>query len=278
MAVGGHCESACRELFVFAFGGLAPDAFARLFQFFGARIAPQAAARTVEHDGRAVGELQRARVDTADRRNAERAREDRDVARRAAGRRAKAEHLAAIERRGIGRRQFLSDQDRLFRHVDLRLLHAGEQREHTAADVADIAGAFAQQRIVELFEHACLVLERIAPRQPRALSLADAADGGVVQVGIVQQFEMRVENLRFRRIGERRLEPLDLLTRLMLRRFELRPFALRRLARFVHLDHLLAELHDLTDRKPRRSGDADEFVGVGGSRLARCRCWRSRRA
>ncbi len=164
-----HRELARGELLLFAFDSLAPDALARLVEFGGARVAPQAAVRAVEHDERAVGKLQRGFVDPADGRDAERAREDRDVARGAAGRRAEAEHLAAIERSGVGRREFLGDQDRVGGHVDLRLLHAGEQRQHAAADIADVARAFAQQRVVEFLQRARLLSrKRRATRSPRS--------------------------------------------------------------------------------------------------------------
>ena len=264
MTIGRDRELARGDFLFFALLRLTLDALARLREFVRARIAPQAAVRAVEHDERAVGQLQRILVDAADRRNAERAREDRDVTRRAAGRRAEAEHLAAIERGGIGRRKLLGDQDRFAGHVDMRLLHAREQRQHAAADIADIARALAQQRVVELLQIARLRLERGAPREARALAFADAADGRVVEIGIVEQFEVRIENLRLRRIGQLRLQRLDLLTRFVTRRVEPCAFALRRFARFGHVDDFLAELHDLADRESRRRRYAGEFVRVGG--------------
>lgn len=263
MTIGGHRELARGGLFLCPLQCLPLDALARLLQVVSAWVASQAATRAIEHDERAVGQLQRAFVDAADSRNAERARQYRDVARRAACRRAEAEHFASVKRRGVRRREFLGDENGFVRHVDARLLRAREQREHAAADIADIARPFAQKRVVELLEMACLRLESGAPREARALAVADAGDRRVVEIRIAQQFEMSIEDLCLRRIGQLRLQRLDLLTRFMMRRVEPRALALRRFARLGHVDDFAAKLHDLADREPRRRRDAGELVRVG---------------
>ena len=62
---------------------------AQVRHFLPGRIQPQRALAAIEDDGRAIGELERARLDAGERGNSQRAREDRHVRGRAATHRAK---------------------------------------------------------------------------------------------------------------------------------------------------------------------------------------------
>ena len=83
-------------------GDVAVDGFRRSVPLVPSRIT-----------GVPFAQVERPRVDPGHQRNLERAREDRHVRRGAARRRAQPEHLRAIQRRRVGGRELLGDQDRV---------------------------------------------------------------------------------------------------------------------------------------------------------------------
>ena len=139
-AVGGHGGfERMREVFLaplFATrlraGGCAPLPPAPAFR----RSVPLLPSRMTSG---AVGNFQRGRLDAGQRGNAERARQNRDVRRRAAARSAKADHARAIERGGVGGREILGDEDRVRRvlrrpacHVPVRIVSTRRPTSRTS--------------------------------------------------------------------------------------------------------------------------------------------------
>ena len=116
----------------------------------------------IEHDARAIREIERARIDAGDRGNAEPAREDRGVRRRAAGRRAEAEHARAIERGGIRRREILGDEDRVGWHLPARRQPSPTSRWSTRRPTSRMSAARPANELVLEREQpfACVVYAR----------------------------------------------------------------------------------------------------------------------
>ena len=131
-----------RELFPAALGA-SGDLLAGAGDFRLVRVAAEHAASAVEQDLGAVVEVQGRFIHAADRGDAERAGDDRDVAGGAAAGGAEAQDAGAVDRGDVGGRQILGDQNGILRNFDLLLLDAGEQAEDTPADIADVGGALA---------------------------------------------------------------------------------------------------------------------------------------
>ena len=102
--------------------------------FFRRRVQPQRAVVAVEdHDG-AVRHVERGRLDTSQRRDAQRSSEDGDVRRGAAASGAKADHARAVERCGVRRREIFRDEDGVRRILSrLAGVHAGQRPTARAA-------------------------------------------------------------------------------------------------------------------------------------------------
>src|SRR5204863_8410623 len=176
--------------------------------------------------------------------DAERAGDDRGVARRSAARRAQALHLARIERGGLAWAELLRDQDRARRTLDRPARHAGEQPQHPAPDIADVACPLPQQGARERLEPGGVARVRFAPRVRAAPSVRQPGDGEIDQLGIGEQLEMSIEYLR-RSPDVGRPLGFDLLPGALERDVEVRALALDAGAPLLDVDRGAPQLRDL---------------------------------
>jgi hypothetical protein len=154
----------------------------------GARVA-------VEDERRAVGGVEQRRADPDDRRDPERAREDRGVRRRAPAGRRDAPDEVAVKGGGLARGQVLGDEHP--RAHDRRRPPAGpgEVAEHAAADVAHVGGALLQVGVAGVAVRARGGLDGDGPRLRGVAALVvDRASRRVEQRVVVEQEEVGVED------------------------------------------------------------------------------------
>ena len=149
--------------------------------------------------------------------------------------------------------------------------HAGEQPQHPAPDIADVACPLAQQGARERLEPGGVARIRFAPRIGAAASVRQPGDGEIDQLGIGEQLEMSIENLR-RSSDVGRPLGFDLLPGALERDVEVRALALDAGAPLLDVDRGAAQLRDLAEHEPGRCAHSEELAGVGRA----CRAFRGR--
>ena len=153
----------------------------------------------VQHDRVADGDAARQPVQAHDGRDAQRARHDRDVARRAAVVQHDAQHASAAEHQDVGRGEVLGDHDRAGLDVRQRA-PALEVAEHAVLDVQKVGRGLAErgqrrrpQALPVRVEHA-LHGPAGADAAGRRVVAADARHDGVVEGRVAQDERLRVED------------------------------------------------------------------------------------
>ena len=247
------------------------DLFPRAGDFGLVRVAAQRAASAVEQHLSAVVEMQDDLVDAADRRNPERAGDDRDVAGGAAAGGAEAQDALAVDRGDVGRRQILGHQDGVLRHFDPLLLDPGEQAQDPPADIADVGRALAEQGIVQAFQLLGVAGERLPPRIGGAGASGYAVERQIDKVGVLQKLLVGVEDLRLGGVAHMPLQFLDLGAGLGKGGVELAALVGGCAAFLLHFDHVMAVLEDPADREAGGGRDAGDLVGVGRHGAGRLR-------
>ena len=266
MAVAGLRRLHRGRQFLPAALGASGDLLAGAGDFRLVRVAAEHAASAVEQDLGAVVEVQGGLVDAADRGDAERAGDDRDVAGGAAAGGAEAQDAGAVDRGDVGGSQVFGDQDGVLRDFDLLLLDPGEQAEDAPADIADVGGALAQQGIVEAFQLLGVAGEGFAPGIGGAGAARYAVERQIDEVGVFEEFLVGVQDLRLGGVAHVPLQLFDLGAGLGQGGVELAALVGGGAALLVHFDHVVAVLEDLADGETGGGRDAGDLVGVGRRR------------
>ena len=251
--------------------GASGDLFAGAGDFRLVRVAAEHAASAVEQDLGAVVEVQGRFVDAADRGNAERAGDDRDVAGGAAAGGAEAQDAGPVDRGDIGGGQVLGDQDGVLRDFDPLLLDPGEQAQDPPADVADVGGALAEQGIVEAFQLLGVAGEGFPPRIGGAGAARDAVERQIERSGSSRSSLWASRIFALEGSLHVPLQFLDLGAGLGQGGVELAALVGGCAAFLVHFDHVVAVLEDLADGETGRGRDAGDLVGVGRDGAGRLR-------
>ena len=134
------------------------------------------------------------------RRDAQRPRHDGGVRGLAADIGGKAEHVALVQLRGVGRRQVVADDDaRLLEVAQVDLLVQAEQIvQHARGDVAHVGGAFAQVIVLDGRQRGGVALgDGVEGVFGVDLLLLDHAHDFVEQRAVFQHQQVRVEDAAF---------------------------------------------------------------------------------
>src|SRR5437867_3586621 len=184
------------------------------------------------------------------------------------------QHLAAVEHRGVARRQVVRDQDRRLLGGDRRARAVAEQvTEHAAPDIEQVGVALAQ----------VLVALRLEPRRHRRHVAAEherrvaplAADGRLdrpLELGIVEDEQVGVIDLRLRRAeleGDAVADALEVPARGVERGAQALDLALDPLprdGRVAHRQHLGLEADHRADADAGRGRDPGELHGSSPNR------------
>jgi hypothetical protein len=188
-AVGHPSFLARKGALAFTAGAQGHNAFRGPRLQLGVRRQMQPPRLRIEQHGRAVQDLFDRWTGGDQHRQADRAREDRDVRRRTTASGAKTRDSRGIERRELRRQQVRGQHDRAVGQTRVvgQLEAEAECGEHLRLEVAEVGSTFAEVDIVHGFERSGLRGRGGAPRVTGAVALLDRLPGRRDQHRVVQQ-------------------------------------------------------------------------------------------
>ncbi len=107
--------------------------------------------------------------------------------RRSAPRRAEAGDATSIQRRQLGREQFVGQKDGVVGQRSGPLHLAAELEQHLTLQVRQVGGAGGQALVAQAPQLGHIGLDGVPPGDPGAVTAADGGPGGLGQLGIVQE-------------------------------------------------------------------------------------------
>src|SRR3954454_20528533 len=110
--------------------------------------------------------------------------------RRSARGAAEAGDASRRKRDELRRQELLSDENRAGRRIADRCF-AGEGAQDLSGEIAEIVGALGDARITDGAEFLRTFLDRLVPRVAGALAARDPRLGGLQQLGVVDEGEVR---------------------------------------------------------------------------------------